>query len=100
MGTKKELEEEIAKLNTELEDNAEEYAEMRVKLEDKKVRLEERFGQIREHTKNFPDVIEDKATLKGALEYAMRVKEWREKLVGLLGQKEEKPQPKKEETSK
>ena len=53
--------------------------------------LEAKIGQIREHTKNFPTLEEGKIT------EVWKLKSWKDRLVGLLGQKEEKPQPKKEE---
>ena len=47
--------------------------------------VEDRFGQIREHTKNFPTLEEGKIT------EVWKLKSWKDRLVGLLGQKEEKP---------
>jgi len=55
-------------------------------------KLEERLGQIQEHTKNFPDWQEPY--------YESRLEQWVKVLVGLLGQNLEKPEPKKEETLK
>ena len=49
--------------------------------------LEAKIGQIREHTKNFPDCSEMIHKYQWVKDY----EKWRENLVGLLGQKEEKP---------
>ena len=95
MTTKKELNEEIEKLEQELTDNAEEYADKRTELEDKIEKLEEMLGQIRKHIKNLFDTIPiemEKVGRKYEVYSIGTKKQWIEwfikysELVGLLGQ--------------
>ena len=67
---------------TKLKDLLENYNDQALAYEKS---AEDRFGQIQEHIKNFPTLEEGKIT------DVWKLKSWKDRLVGLLGQKEEKP---------
>ena len=68
------------------------------------VKMEERLGQIREQTKNFPkieifalEMLSGDKKIQMTKDEWLQIKRWKDQLVGLLGQNYEKPEPKKEE---
>ena len=99
MGTKKELEQEIAKLKAEHKKSIEKFGKIVADCIIKDEEREKRLEQIREHTKKLGEILDGQAVW---LEMPMtrKVINWREELVGLLGQNTGKPEPKKEEKPK
>ena len=82
-----------------LKEKADYYNKMYGKLASERDSLKDRLGQIREHTKKLGEILDGQAVW---LEMPMtrKVINWREELVGLLGQNTGKPEPKKEEKPK